>query len=179
MHMLMTRRWPGNVRELLNVIEETLALSSDELIEPDHLPPSIGAARLELVPHRERRRQVADDLYQAIVTDGYSFFEHVQPRFLARDITRHDMRELVRRGLTTTHGSYRALVRLFGMPPSDYKRFLNFLTTHDCRVDYRQFRSGDAPGTPSGPPAGNGNLLVHPGSRRDEPDMNRVDRWRT
>ena len=158
------------MRELQNVIEETLALSTEDVIELEHLPHVDWRARAStLVPQRERRRQVADDLYQALVTDGYSFLEHVQPLFLARDITRHDMRELVRRGLATTHGNYRALVRLFGMSPSDYKRFLNFLTTHDCRVDYREFRSGDGEATPSScPAAGNGNLLVHPGSRREQ-----------
>jgi hypothetical protein len=36
---------------------------------------------------------------------------------------------------------------LFGMPPADYKRFMNFLSTHDCRADYREFRTakGDVP----------------------------------
>ena len=58
---------------------------------------------------------------------GYSFWEHVYPLFLERDITRHDMRELVRRGLDATQGNYRSLLKLFGMPPRDYKRFLNFL----------------------------------------------------
>jgi hypothetical protein len=62
--------------------------------------------------------------------------------FLARDITRHDMRELVRRGLTVTRGNYRAMLKLFGMSPADYKRFLNFLASHDCRADFREFRNG-------------------------------------
>ena len=52
------------------------------------------------------------------------------------------MRELVRRGLATTRGNYRALLKLFGMPNSDYKRFLNFLAAHDCRADFREFRNG-------------------------------------
>ena len=43
---------------------------------------------------RERRRQLADDLYQALVSGGYSFWDHIYPLFLGRDITRHDMREL-------------------------------------------------------------------------------------
>ncbi len=178
MKALTTRRWPGNVRELQNVIEETLAMTSEDVIELKDLPESIGATRLEFVPQRERRRQVADDLYQAIVTDGYSFFEHVQPRFLARDITRHDMRELVRRGLATTHGNYGALVKLFGMPPSDYKRFLNFLATHGCGVDYRQFRSGDGKAAPDSPSTDNGHSLVPAGSCREQSRLNRVDRWR-
>ncbi|HXE79579.1 MAG TPA: hypothetical protein VNK41_02425, partial [Vicinamibacterales bacterium] len=66
----------------------------------------------------------------------------IHPLFLNRDITRHDMRELVRKGLTTTRGNYRALLRLFGMQAQDYKRFLNFLAAHECNVDFREFRHG-------------------------------------
>ena len=91
---------------------------------------------------RERRRQTADDLYDALVTGGYSFWEHIHPIFLSRDITRHDIRELVVRGLRTTHGNYRGLLRLFGIPTHDYKRFHNFLMAHGCKVDYRSFRQG-------------------------------------
>ena len=80
-----------------------------------HLPPTVRAAGEALLPTRERRRQVADDLYDALVSGGYSFWEHIHPMFLPRDITRHDMRELVVRGLRTTHGNYRALLRLFGI----------------------------------------------------------------
>jgi hypothetical protein len=61
--------------------------------------------------------------------------------FLDRDLTRHDLRELVRRGLAATRGNYQAVVRLFGMPDTDYKRFLNFLGTHGCVVDFREFRT--------------------------------------
>ena len=57
---------------------------------------------------RERRRQVADDLYDALVKQGASFWEHVHPMFLARDITRHDLRELVRRGLRESRGRYKS-----------------------------------------------------------------------
>ena len=31
-----------------------------------------------------------------------------------------------------------------GMPDGDYKRFLNFLATHECCVDFREFRTGKA-----------------------------------
>jgi hypothetical protein len=73
---------------------------------------------------------------------GYSFWDHIHPLFLNRDITRPDIRLLVRRGLSVTRGNYRALLSLFRMPPEDYKRFLNFLATHDCRAEFREFRHG-------------------------------------
>ena len=111
------------------------------MIDVGHLPPTLRSGDT-LLPQRERRRQVADDLYDALVTGGYSFWEHIHPIFLSRDITRHDIRELVVRGLRTTHGNYRGLLRLFGIPTQDYKRFHNFLMAHGCKVDYRSFRQG-------------------------------------
>ena len=136
-------RWPGNVRELQNVIEQAMWFARRaRCIDVEQLPRSVRAAERAPAATRERRRQVADELYDALVSGGYSFWDHIHPLFLARDITRHDMRELVVRGLRTTRGNYRALLQLFGMPPQDYKRFLNFLATHDCRVDYRAFRQG-------------------------------------
>jgi len=137
-------RWPGNVRELHNVIEQVVWRSpADGLIEIKHLPTAITAGSA-LLPSRERRRQVADELYQAIVNGGYSFWEHIHPLFLNRDITRHDIRELVRRGLTASRGSYRTLLQLFGIDAGDYKRFMNFLSTHECRADFREFRNVNA-----------------------------------
>jgi DNA-binding NtrC family response regulator len=140
MRVLQTYRWPGNVRELQNVVEQTVALTTTAVITPDELPPNVRAPGAQ-PSGRERRRQAADDLFEALVNGGYSFWEHVHPLFLSRDLTRHDVRELVRRGLARTRGNYRALLALFGMKQDDYKKFLNFLAAHDCNVDYRPFRS--------------------------------------
>ena len=71
------------------------------------------------------------------------------PLFLSRDITRHDVRELVRLGLAKAGGSYRNLLTLFGMDQRDYKRFLNFLAAHDCGVDFRLFRESAGGSSPS------------------------------
>jgi transcriptional regulator with PAS, ATPase and Fis domain len=147
MELLQRFRWPGNVRELQNVVEQAIWQSGAEEILPDHLPASVRTAE-GLVQTRERRRQIADDLYDALATGGYSFWDHIHPLFLARDITRHDIRELVRRGLQTTRGSYRGLLPLFKMAPPDYQRFHNFLTAHGCKVGFREFRNGDAAATP-------------------------------
>ena len=141
MQLLQRYRWPGNIRELQNVIEQAMWFADREMIDVGHLPPTLRTNDT-LLPQRERRRQVADDLYDALVTGGYSFWEHIHPIFLSRDITRHDIRELVVRGLRTTHGNYRGLLRLFGIPTQDYKRVHNFLMAHGCKVDYRSFRQG-------------------------------------
>lgn len=139
---LQRYRWPGNVRELHNVVEQVVALVADDRIDVANLPAPIRTSVQMLVPVRERRTQVADQLYDALVNCGYSFWDHIYPLFITRDITRHDIRELVRRGLAVTRGNYRGLLKLFGMAPRDYKRFLNFLAAHDCRADFREFRNG-------------------------------------
>jgi len=142
--LLQRYRWPGNVRELQNVVEQAAWQSGATEIAPEHLPVAIRATE-SLVHTRERRRQVADDLYEALVSGTYSFWAHIHPLFLVRDITRHDISELVRRGLQTTRGSYRGLLPLFKMQPQDYQRFHNFLTAHGCKVEFREYRNGDAP----------------------------------
>jgi transcriptional regulator with PAS, ATPase and Fis domain len=142
---LAAHRWPGNVRELQNVIEQMVSMAMPGVsVELDQVPLTVRASSTAVLPSRERRRQVADDLYQALVGGHHSFWEHIHPLFLNRDITRHDIRELVRRGLSVTRGNYRGLLELFRMPPEDYKRFMNFLTTHGCRADFREFRSPNA-----------------------------------
>jgi DNA-binding NtrC family response regulator len=156
MRTLERHRWPGNVRELQNVVEQAMWMSHGETVEVEHLPPSVQTQADAVLPVKERRRQVADDLYQALVSGGYAFWEHIHPLFLGRDITRHDMRELIKRGLSTTRGNYRALLKLFGMSPQDYKRFLNFLAAHQCGADFREFRHGTV--EPQRPP----RLLLPP-----------------
>jgi DNA-binding NtrC family response regulator len=139
---LESHRWPGNVRELQNIVERLIWMSPGDVVRVQDLPAQFRPGRADVVlPLRERRRQRADDLFRALLDRQLSFWEHVHVLFLDRDLTRHDLRELVKRGLAATHGNYRATVRLFGMPDGDYKKFMNFLTTHECVVDFRPFRS--------------------------------------
>ena len=139
---LLRYRWPGNVRELQNVIEQAIWLTAGTEITVDDLPEAVRTAGPRPVATRERRRQVADELFDGLKAGQYSFWDHVHPMFLERDLTRHDIRELVSRGLRETRGSYRALLKLFGMPETDYHRFHNFLSAHACKMDFRNYRTG-------------------------------------
>jgi DNA-binding NtrC family response regulator len=139
---LMTRyRWPGNVRELRNAVEHAVFHTDDHVIPVEALPESVTATPDTVVLQRDRRSRIADELYEALVSAGYSFWDHVQPLFLSRDITRQDLRELVHLGLANARGSYTGLLTLFGIESSDYQRFLNFLAAHDCVVGDKGGRS--------------------------------------
>ena len=139
---LLRYRWPGNVRELQNVVEQAIWLNTGPEIGLQHLPDVVRTPLAKHAASRERRRQVADDLFEALMKGQYSFWDHVHPLFLERDLTRHDIRELVSRGLRETRGNYRALLKVFGMPETDYHRFHNFLTAHACKVEFRNYRKG-------------------------------------
>jgi hypothetical protein len=70
-----------------------------------------------------------------------SFWTAVYPVFMARELTRSDLRLLIARGLQQTGGNYKMLAGLFNMPAGDYKRFLNFLRRHGCDVPYQRYRA--------------------------------------
>jgi transcriptional regulator with PAS, ATPase and Fis domain len=139
---LQSYKWPGNVREVQNVVEQIIWMTDRETIGRDDLPMEVSMSDPHgpTLPVQDRRRQTGDALFEGLVSREYTFWERVHPLFLNRDITRHDLRHLIRRGLSTSNGSYRRLLELLGMKPEDYKRFLNFLTTHGCAVDYRAFK---------------------------------------
>ncbi len=146
--LLEQYRWPGNVRELHNVIEQATAMAAGREIGVDDLPQSLTVPQgSHLYPRRERRRRVSDRLFEELTAGQAHFWNDVHALFTNRDITRADVRDLVRRGLSATSGNYRAVVQLFGMPSSEYKKVLNFLAAHDCMVDYREFRQG-SPASP-------------------------------
>jgi hypothetical protein len=84
---------------------------------------------------------VVDAMFERMVKQRESFWATVYAPYVARDLTRTDLRALITRGLQETAGNYKLLVELFNMEPTDYKRFLNFLRKQQCQVPYAAFRA--------------------------------------
>jgi transcriptional regulator with PAS, ATPase and Fis domain len=141
MALLSSYHWPGNVRQLQNVIERMLIRMTGDVIMPDDVPHDIRlASQPGLPPTRERRRTVADDLYQKLTAEQESFWTTVYPLFMQREITRSAVRDVVRKGLVEARGSYKIVTRMFNMEERDYKKFLNFLRKHHCQPSFKEFR---------------------------------------
>jgi transcriptional regulator with PAS, ATPase and Fis domain len=138
--LLAEYHWPGNVRELQNVIERMIIRARADVISVDEVPHEVKAGRAQGAPLRERRRTIADDLYQRITLERQSFWTTVYPLFMQREITRASVREVVRRGLQDARGSYKIVTRMFNMEEEDYKKFLNFLRKHHCQPPFKEFR---------------------------------------
>ena len=110
-------------------------------IEFDDLSPDVKAQdAISFKPRRERRRTVADDLYKRLTEERESFWTAVYPLFMEREITRANVREVVKKGLEEARGNYKIVARLFNMESRDYKRFLNFLRKHDCQIPFKEYR---------------------------------------
>jgi len=143
MSALIAYPWPGNVRELENVIERLLVVSRYGVIDVKHLPADIrgtSSSRVVVTHVPESRPTIADDLFNYLVKDGKPFWTTVYPMYMRREIARKDMRDLVHRGLAEARGNYRIVLQLFNMESKDYKRFLNFLRKHDCRLPFKNYR---------------------------------------
>ena len=53
LELLDAHAWPGNFRELRNAVKVALALTADDVIRPEHLPPAVAAAP-HIAPGDER-----------------------------------------------------------------------------------------------------------------------------
>jgi transcriptional regulator with PAS, ATPase and Fis domain len=146
-NILKVYRWPGNVRELKNVVERLVVRHSRGEIVPDDLPSEIldahttGETRAVLrgIAAVETKSRV-EQMWDRMVLGGEGFWTVVYPAFIDRELTKTDLRQLIKAGLLRTQGSYRKLVEVFRMPQSDYKRFLAFLYQHDCHLPFHGFR---------------------------------------
>jgi DNA-binding NtrC family response regulator len=142
---LIEHPWPGNVRELKNVVERIVIRHQSgevdradlplEVLRSVPTPPTVAVAAPKIV------RPVSEALFDQMVSGRQSFWSVVYAPFISRDLTRDDLRAIIRKGLEQTSGNYRVLVELFNMPQDDYKRFLGFLRKYQCHVPFQEFRS--------------------------------------
>jgi transcriptional regulator with PAS, ATPase and Fis domain len=140
MACLVEYRWPGNVRELKNVIERCVVRTRNRVIVPADLPPEILGAPVIAGTSGIAPEAIADATFNRLIAGDESFWSAVYAPFMARDLTRADLRRIVTLGLERTKGNYRLLLQLFNMGESDYKRFLNFLRKYQCQMPFQSFR---------------------------------------
>ena len=121
---LMAYSFPGNIRELENIVEAAACLASGTMIHADDIT----------LPHETPHGWPVEEVIVG------NFWESVARPYAERSITKKQMEHVIRQGLERTRGSYRKMLPLFGMPDSDYKRFMDFLRRHHCNIDFREYR---------------------------------------
>ncbi len=140
---LQQHSWPGTVRELRNLVENLLIEHSQSQISISDLamdadeigvvskPSSVGDP--DLSPG-------AKECIRLMMEDGRSFWDVVHTPFMARRLLQSDVLGVVIYGLEQSKGMYKGTLKMYNMPLTDYKRWLNFLRKHDCQPDFAKFR---------------------------------------
>jgi transcriptional regulator with GAF, ATPase, and Fis domain len=147
MEVLLAHRWPGNIRELKNVVERVILKTGGRPLRPIDLPADVFGSGQRRMPAAAQplidspaAPSPVEELAERMLKKGESFWSVVYPVFMSRDLTRADLRKIVKLGLESTNGNYRLLTQLFNMADDDYKRFLNFLRKHDCHLPFQLYR---------------------------------------
>ena len=128
---LVTHPYPGNVRELQNVVERAYFSAprntiTEVSIERTPIPPPSGPDEVQ-------------SWFKDMTEGRKDFWSFVYPRYERRDIPRSSVLDLIDPGLRATRGSYKSAAALFGIPSSDYRRFMDFLRRNRCRLDFRPY----------------------------------------
>lgn len=129
--------YPGNVRELENLLESLALCAPDATITQQAVRQRLRDSRIQASPPGCGR---VEAIYASLSRAESDFWRLVRDPFLNRDLCRDDVTELLSRFLAENGGSYRRLLQAVGLPDTDYKRLMNFLESHGCKVDFRPFR---------------------------------------
>ncbi len=138
MDLLRRYSFPGNVRELRNLLESLVHTCSDGIISPSDVETRLDGTKTTASGFEDPA--ALERIVEEMVEGRSAFWSAVRQPFLDRDLAKRDVIRIVSIGLDACGGNYRRLIRYFGLDDSEYKKFLNFLSHHDCKVDFRQFR---------------------------------------
>ena len=129
------------MRELENVVERIALKANGRVATLEDLPPEVrGNAGLSVRPKVDRRRTRRRRSHKRLRHEQQSFWTAVYPLYMQREITREDVRDVVRKGLEEARGNYRIVAKLFNLDPNEDKKFLNFLRKHECQLPFKEFR---------------------------------------
>jgi transcriptional regulator with PAS, ATPase and Fis domain len=129
MEALYNHDWPGNFRELITVLKRVGICSKSPITGKD-----IENIIIQDGCNKVTERQIGkiDQIWEAIKS-GKTFWEVVKEPFLARDLNRAEVREIVNQGLSHANGRYKNLIRVFNLTDGDYHKFMTFLQYNKLR----------------------------------------------
>lgn len=138
---LQTYDWPGNTRELMNVLEGLVKQFGGREVEAWHVAAITkgGRARAVDVPCG----QIASTLLSEMTQRGGSFWDVVYEPFIAGEISRFDVWDVLCQGLFEAGGNISRLVELWNMRVRDIRFFGRFLR------NFRAYRPSSQPYRPS------------------------------
>ncbi|MCP4216650.1 MAG: sigma-54-dependent Fis family transcriptional regulator [bacterium] len=121
---LHRHNWPGNVRELISVLKRA-GVHNEDTITGNDVKNIINVGGNGSCPKSGDSDEV-EKIWMKL-RSGESFWDVVKNPFMARDLTRSDVKRIIAEGLEETKGKYKKLVNIFNLQKSDYHRLMRFL----------------------------------------------------
>lgn len=139
--------WPGNIRQLEAAMAVGYSSADGPKIEFYHIapgldchstPPSVAPPTVTPPTASTLTQDPANDvagLLAKMLDDKQTFWEVIKEPFVARELNKAQVKEVLNQSWIKARCSYRKLVRMFNLPDSDYQKFMTFLRTHQLKFD--------------------------------------------
>ncbi|MGB9765632.1 MAG: sigma 54-interacting transcriptional regulator [Candidatus Saccharicenans sp.] len=142
LNILLGYHFPGNVRQLEGLLERVFLLWPSSSFNKARL--EIIKAEIESEKNRWAKNKSPDTLnpsdnnfirlFNLMTQEGRSFWEVVHKSYLKHEISREDLKKIIRLGLEKSGWSFKGLLPLFNIREGEYKKFLNFLQGQRIKI---------------------------------------------
>lgn len=149
LNILLSYHFPGNVRQLEGLLERIYMRWHTSSCKKSRL--EIMKAEIESEKNRWAKKKHLETLdsgnnsyltlFNLMTQEGRSFWEVVHKSYLKHEISRDDLKKIIRLGLEKSGWSFRSLLPLFNIKEDKYKKFLNFLQAQGIKVrDFKNYQ---------------------------------------
>jgi len=140
--ILLSYHYPGNVRELESLLNRVFLFWQSS---------SFKRSRLEILKteiekemnrwKRDKHSETSDSnndgylvLFNLMTQEKRSFWEVVHKSYIKHEISKEDLKKIIRLGLEKSGWSFKSLLPLFNIREEEYKKFLNFLSGQKIKI---------------------------------------------
>jgi transcriptional regulator with PAS, ATPase and Fis domain len=129
--VIFNHNWPGNVRELITVLTRAGILLDSPVTGKDIrdiINYGTGKEKRSVDPLREKIEQILEQ-----ITAGKDFWETVRKPFLNHDLSRNEVKELMKTVMEKNPGTFKDMLGVLNIKQEDHKKFLNFINDNDLK----------------------------------------------
>ncbi|MEL6614299.1 MAG: sigma 54-interacting transcriptional regulator [Bacteroidota bacterium] len=138
------RTWPGNVHEVHAMVETAYWTARGPAIEKADLgaePQASGDGVVRPPALDLGAKNVVGRALARMKSGEASFWSAVRDPYLDRELNRSEVRQIVRRALDSSAGSYKRALQMFGLEADEYLRFMDFLRHHRLKPARERVRA--------------------------------------
>jgi transcriptional regulator with PAS, ATPase and Fis domain len=123
--------WPGNVRELITFLKRA-GIMLDGPIAGSDVKTIIGHG-ISKNPAQNEQNKV-DNIWKAF-HEGKSFWDVLWPLFIARDVDRHFVKEVLKKAYTMSSDNFKSMLNVLNVKQEDYHKFMSLM--YKYKIDPR------------------------------------------